>query len=51
MMRNRDFEDERDSDERADQWIAGGTLPDLDETWTVPPDDLDATWPTGERQR
>ena len=34
-----------DRDQRADQWTAGGTVPDMDETWTVPPDDPDATWP------
>jgi hypothetical protein len=22
---------------------------DFDETWAVPPDDLDATWPIGDR--
>lgn len=36
---------QRETDERADQWSAGGTAPDLDETWTVPPDDPDATYP------
>ena len=38
-------EREEESEQRADQWIAGGTIPDADETWSVPPDDLDATWP------
>jgi hypothetical protein len=37
--------DQNDNEERADQWSAGGTLPDLDETWTVPPEDPDATYP------
>jgi hypothetical protein len=43
------FEEEKQDDERADQWIAGGTLPDADETWTVPPDDPDATYPLPRR--
>jgi len=38
-------EEPEEKDERADQWSAAGTLPDFDETWSVPPDDLDATWP------
>jgi hypothetical protein len=35
--------DAREGD--ADQWVAGGTLPDLDETWGIPADDPDATVP------
>jgi len=45
MPLDRESDEQRDSDDRSDQWSAGGTLPDLDETWSVPPDDPDATWP------
>jgi hypothetical protein len=39
------MDEQRHDEERADQWSAGGTLPDFDETWTVPPEDPDATYP------
>jgi hypothetical protein len=34
-----------DERELAEQWVAGGTMPDPDETWSVPIEDPDATWP------
>ena len=37
--------EEEKEEERADQWVAGGTMPDPDETWNVPLNDPDATWP------
>ena len=52
IMGDREFEEERE--ERADQWSSGGVMPDADETWSVPADDPDATWPlndSGARQR
>jgi hypothetical protein len=48
-MRERESEETRDDREHADQWSAGGTLPDVDATWPVPPDDPDATWPLERR--
>lgn len=36
---------EEDESEVAGQWVAGGTLPEADETWTVPVEDPDATVP------
>jgi hypothetical protein len=41
----REHEEVRDDREVAEQWVAGGTMPDPDETWNVPMEDLDATWP------
>ena len=41
----REQEEVRDDREVAEQWVAGGTMPDPDETWNVPVEDLDATWP------
>jgi hypothetical protein len=38
-------EQEREPEQNADQWAAGGTVPDVDETWTIPMDDPDATVP------
>jgi hypothetical protein len=38
----------RESDERADQWSAGGTIPTADDVWSIPAmplDDPDATVP------
>jgi hypothetical protein len=41
-------EQQRESDERADQWSAGGTSPSADDMWSIPAmstDDPDATIP------
>lgn len=47
MNRQEPNEDERQIN---DQWVAGGTVPDADETWNVPKDDPDATWPMESRR-
>ena len=44
------YEDERTEErEVTEQWVAGGTPPEADETWSVPKDDPEATWPIERR--
>jgi hypothetical protein len=44
-MEQQQSSDSFDESDVADQWVAGGTMPDADDTWSVPSDDPDATWP------
>jgi len=44
-MEQQQSNDASEESEVAEQWVGGGTMPDSDQTWGVPIDDPDATWP------